>query len=176
MSTKQTRTVSIAPAATCPFSASRSRLPAIWRPFLRYWSSARWCKPDQKKGPARCRTRLPSVSCIAIGRAGLLHGVDVVLEDRDYPGIALALRRDFVPERERRLLDLRPFVVGNPGQLELADLGAVLRLAPPVPVLPIIVGAVDAQVEQRLQVLGYFVPPIGVHKVRPGPGARHRIG
>src|SRR5690606_39771322 len=115
--------------------------------------------------------RREGVSGAAVGRPRLAHQGVVVAEDLDHFRAALAGGGDLVPKFDRGVLHHPPLLVRDRRQLQLVAVDAQVRLAAPVPPLAVIVRAVDAQVEQLLEVVGDLVPALGIGEVRADPGA-----
>ena len=95
---------------------------------------------------------LPLISgrLIPVGRTGISHGLCIFLEYLDHLGASGAFFGGLIPEFERRIFNDLPLIAGNRGELQFATLGAVVRLTPPIPMLPIVVGAVHLQKEKGL--------------------------
>ena len=81
-----------------------------------------------------------------------------------------------VPELVRLGLHLLPLGIRDGRQLHLAAGDTVVRLAPPVPVLPIIMRTVAGQAEKDLQMLGERVPLFAVGKIAADPAAIDVVG
>src|SRR5690606_11199564 len=177
MSTATVNTVSISPEATALFNWSNDIFPVM---FSSTPDTCTFLLKTRTSPLKERRKRYPGApflaSAVAVRRAGLAHRLLVVLQDLDHLGIALALGGDLIPELHRHILDLLPFFLGNGGQLELAAGGAVVGLAPPVPVLAVVVRRIHRELEQRLQMLGHFVPLVRVGEERTRPRARNVVG
>src|SRR3990167_9510614 len=139
-------------------------------------ATRRWPRPTPAAAVAWARLPAPDPSGVAIGLAGLGHQRVVLLEDLDDLGRTRAGLGDLVPEFQGLGRARGPLGVGDGGQLHLPPLDPQLRLAAQVPVLAVVVGAVHAQFEQGLEVLGHFGPLVRVGEVGADPGAGYVVG